>query len=234
MKYLLLITLVSICISCGTTNPNVTGMGRSQIPYNSDPKLTKSLFEDKSSTISEENIQKILEGNYQLPDSLRVSFVQIEDSAEQSYLWNNEDYIKSKQSYLDLLSAKFQQSARVQKVLVIPDMLVSQTPTFTNIREAAVRTQADIVAIYSIDSDLYANYKFFSKTEMKAFATTQFLILDVRTGLIPFSKIVTKEYQSQKEKKDFNSEEALNRIKNEAVLLTLESIGDELEKFLAN
>ncbi|MAN28123.1 MAG: hypothetical protein CMH15_06540 [Mesonia sp.] len=178
-------------------------MGKSQIPYNSDPKLTKSLFEDKSSTISEENIQKILEGNYQLPDSLRVSFVQIEDSAEQSYLWNNEDYIKSKQSYLDLLSAKFQQSARVQKVLVIPDMLVSQTPTFTNIREAAVRTQADIVAIYSIDSDLYANYKFFSKTEMKAFATTQFLILDVRTGLIPFSKIVTKEYQSQKEKKDF-------------------------------
>ena len=94
MKYLLLITLVSICISCGTTNPNVTGMGKSQIPYNSDPKLTKSLFEDKSSTISEENIQKILEGNYQLPDSLRVSFVQIEDSAEQSYLWNNEDYIK--------------------------------------------------------------------------------------------------------------------------------------------
>lgn len=33
----------------------------------SDPPITQSLFSDKSSTISEENIQKILDGNYSLP-----------------------------------------------------------------------------------------------------------------------------------------------------------------------
>jgi len=35
--------------------------------------------------------------------------------------------------------------------------------------------------------DIYSKHKFFSKADIKAFATIEMIILEVRTGLIPFS-----------------------------------------------
>ncbi len=233
MKYAIFLILIIGLSSCTVTQPMANQRYEAQEYYAPDPPITKSLFDDKTSTISEENIQKILDGNYSLPNNLRVSLVKLESSqSRRNYYWNDEEYLKSQQQYLDLFTAKFKQSPRVQKVTKIPDLLISTHPTFTNIREAAVRTQSDIVVIYSIDSDLYSKYKLFSKSDIKAFATTQLIILDVRTGLIPFSTMVTKEYQSKRQKNELNNSEATNRIKNEAVLLTIQEIGDRIIQFL--
>lgn len=200
-----------------------------------NPPITKSLFDDKSSTISEENIQKILDGNYKLPDNLRVAFVKLESSQNrQRYYWADEQFLKSQQQYLDLFSQKFKSSPRVKSIATIPDILISQTPTFTTIREAAVRTQSDIAVIYSINSDIYSQYKLFAKADIKAFATTQLIILDVRTGLIPFTTIVTKDFKDKKSSTDLNDSEAASRIKNQAVLLTIEEIGNQISNFLNN
>jgi hypothetical protein len=113
-----------------------------------DTLITQSLFNDRSSTISEENIQKILDGTYRLPKQVRVAMVRLEPTAQQRRTywnyWNDEQYLKTQQSYLDLFSAKLQQSARVTSLSIIPDLLISRTPTFTSIREAAVRMQADV------------------------------------------------------------------------------------------
>ncbi|WP_298420986.1 hypothetical protein [uncultured Kordia sp.] len=220
------------------TSCAVSPMGQStgyptQASYEADPPITKSLFNDRTATISEENIQKILDGNYTLPKDLRVSLVKLESTQSQrNYYRNNEAYLKSQQEYLDLFTSKFGESTRVTKVSQIPDLLISRNPTFTTIREAAVRTQSDIVVIYSINSDLYAKYKLFSKSDIKAFATTQLIILDVRTGLIPFSTIVTKEFQSKRQDNELNEAEAANRIKNKAILLTIQEIGQQINTFL--
>ena len=68
-----------------------------------DPPITQSLFSDKSSTISEENIQKILEGTYKLPQQLRLAMVRLEPTPQlKRYYWNywsDEQYLKTQQSY---------------------------------------------------------------------------------------------------------------------------------------
>lgn len=232
MKYTFYFALLISFAACTTTQP----IGQ-QAPayYEPDPPITQSLFDDKSATISEENIQKILDGSYSLPENLRVSMVKLESTQTvRNYYWNDETYLKSQQQYLDLFSEKFGQSPRVKKVSTIPDLLISNNPTFTSIREAAVRTQSDIVVIYSISSDLYSKYKLFARSDIKAFATTQLIILDVRTGLIPFSTIITKEYQSKRRDDELNDNEAASRIKNGAVLLTIEAIGEQINTFLAD
>ena len=232
--YLLLIIFLSSCTASKNIGQNaqtISGQGY----YKPEPPLTKSLFDDKSSTITEENIQKILDGNYSLSKDLRVSLVKLESTQRlRNYYWNDEEYLKSEQQYLDLFTSNFEKSNRVKKTSKIPDLLISNNPTFTNIREAAVRTQSDIVAIYSINSDLYSKYKLFSKSDIKAFATTQLIILDVRTGLIPFSTIVTREFQSKRQENELNDNEASNRIKNKAVLLTIEEITNRINRFLEN
>lgn len=230
MKQVLFFLLTAIVFaSCGSS---VQITGRQLHDFgNNDTLITQSLFNDKSATISEENIQQILNGNYQLPQQLRVAVVRINNSAERRYSWNDEEYLKTQQAYLDLFTTKLKQSNRVTKVLNIPDLLISKTPSFTSIREAAVRLQADIVIVYAINSDLYAKNKLFSPDDLKAFATTQLLLLDVRTGLVPFSTIVTKDFLSQKTKEETNTWEARKRVQKEAVQLTIDEVGLQLGSF---
>ena len=178
-----------------------------------DTLITQSLFSDKSATINEENIQRILEGSYKLPEHIRIAIVKL--GAEQKrYTWDDEDFLKAQQSYIDLFADKLKQSPRVSKAEPMPDLLVSKNPSFTSIREAAVRMQADMVIVYSITGDVYSRNKFFAKQDTKAFATTQLILMDVRTGLIPFSTVVTKDYLSQKKKDELDYAETRSRIKN--------------------
>jgi hypothetical protein len=228
-----LIAFIVLTTACNTSRRfNNTSV----VSATEDTLITHSLFSDRSSTISEENIQKILEGSYKLPQQLRVAMVRLEPTSQpRRYYWNyftDEQYLKTQQSYLDLFAEKLKQSNRVTKLTVVPDLLVSKTPTFTSIREAAVRMQADIVVVYAITSDLYSKYKLFSKTDLKAFATTQLIVLDVRTGLVPFSTIATKDFLSHKKKEELDHPEAASRIQNEAVLLTINDIGEKLTEFL--
>lgn len=228
----LLIVLIALLASCSSTRPlnNNSGAGYE----GSDTLITQSLFSDKTSSISEDNIQKILDGTYKLPQQLRVAIVRLENESQQKrYYWSDEQYLKTQQSYLGLFSEKFRQSSRVTNLSIIPGLLISKSPSFTNIREVAVRMQADIVVIYSIASDIYSKYKIFSKTDIKAFATTQMILLDIRTGLIPFTAIVTKDVLSQKKKEELDNSEAANRIQNEAVLLTINEIGQKITEFLS-
>lgn len=225
-----LIASLILLTACSTGRPLSYNEGAH--PGN-DTLITQSLFSDRASTISEDNIQKILNGSYALPRELRVAIVKLEPTPQlKRYYWNDEQYLKTQQSYLDLFADRFKQSPRVATLSVIPDLLISRTPTFTSIREAAVRMQADVVVVYAITSDTYAKYKLFSKADIKAFATTQVIVLDVRTGLIPFSTIVTKDYLSQKKKEELDNAEATSRIQHEAVLLTINEIGQKITDFL--
>jgi hypothetical protein len=231
MKHQLLFVLtIALLSSCSTTKSASDSGGNIG---GGDTLITQSLFSVRASTISEDNIQKTLDGTYKLPQKLRVAIVSIQSQSQHKrYYWNDEQYLKTQQSYLDLFSEKFKQSPRVTSISIIPDLLISSSPSFTNIREAAVRMQADAVVVYSITSDIYSRYKLFSRTDIKAFATTQLIVLDVRTGLIPFSAIVTKDALSQKKKEELDDAEATSRVLNEAVLLTINDIGQNITEFL--
>jgi hypothetical protein len=227
----LLIAIVVVLTAC-SSGRRFTSSSSFDSPV-ADTLITQSLFNDKASTISEENIQKVLDGTYKLPEQLRIAIVRLEPaSTSRRYYWSDEQYLKTQQSYLDMFAGKFRESSRVTKLSIIPDLLISKTPSFTNIREAAVRMQADAVVVYAITSDIYSKYKFFSRPDIKAFATTQLIILDVRTGLVPFSTIVTRDFLSEKKKEELDSAEAASRIQNEAVLLTITDIGQKITAFL--
>jgi hypothetical protein len=221
---------IAFLFSCGTGRQIVSNTN-ANFP-DTDTIITQSLFNDKAATISEESIQKILDGSYHVPQQLRVAIVKLEQPQQKRYYWSDEVYLKNQQSYLDLFSEQFKRSPRVTKISIIPELLISKNPSVISIREAAVRMQADIVVVYSIMGDIYSNYKLFSKPEIKAFATTQVIILDTRTGLIPFSTISTKDFLSQRKKEELDQLEARNRIQNTAVLLTIEEIGEKINEFL--
>ena len=231
-QLLLLLSIASLVVSCEPMRPAAQAVPP-QDRLSEDTLIVQSLFNDRSSNISEENIQKVLDGSYRLPSTLRIAIVKLEAPRQQRYFWNDESYLKTQQSYLDSFTARLRSSPRVTAIAAIPDIIISKSPSFTNIREVAVRMQCDMVLVYSITDDLYSRYKTFSSPDIKAFATTQLILMDVRTGLIPFSITVTKDFLSKKTKEDLDLSQTRDRVLNEAVLATINDIGLKIVRFLA-
>jgi hypothetical protein len=235
MRHLIiLLGIISAITGCTGTQKatDFSSTDRYQLAGVGDTVITQSLFSDKSSSITEENIQKILDGSYQLPRNVRVALINIENVNKKRYYWNDEEYLKTQQSYVDLFTAQIKKSSRVSWVAVIPDLVLPKELSYTTIREAAVRMQADIVVVFAVSSDLYSKYKVFSKTDIKAFATTQVFVLDVRTGLVPLTAVSTRDVVSQKKDGELNLQESRQRIQAEAVLLTINDIGGKIASLL--
>ena len=197
--------------------------------------ITESLFNDKDRTLSEENIQLLLRGKLILPDTLRVAVFKVGMNnrfySNMLYERNYEVSIKGQQNLFDSLTTRLKENVRIEQVHSIPTMMLSTYPNITQLREASVRLQSDILLVYSTTSDIYHHSKVFKKDEIKAFATTELFLLDVRTSLIPFSTVVTKDYLAKEIKGELGVE-TRKRAEQAATLATLMEIGEQIKAFL--
>lgn len=203
--------------------------------YTEPETLTTSLFSPKNQTISEENIHKILDGKIVLPEKVRIAVYKYSGTTNHRYYagyWQTNEYLQLQQNYLDTLVGEIQKSKRVDKIFPIPSMMMSKTPNITELRESAVRLQADLLLVFSVRSDIYSKYKMFSKNLSKAFATCESIVLDTRTGVVPHSDIVTQDFLVSRESEDWSDEEMRNRAENGAILQSLGKTGRGIGIFL--
>lgn len=199
------------------------------------PILKQSLFNAKDRTISEAGIQQILNSEIILPDTIRIALLNYSANSISRYYdtyWNNEAYLKSQQAYIEVLKKQLKQVAAVKKIILMPNIIIGDHPNIFTLRESAVRLQADLLFIFSINSDIYQKYKVFKKDEVKAYATCESLLMDIRTGIIPHSEVVTKDFLTQKTAQDLSNNDLRKRAEQSAILLTLENIGEKLTGFL--
>lgn len=203
--------------------------------FENDPIIDRSLFNAPDRTISEEDIQRLLNGKIVIPDSVRIAVFNFSDYSGSSYrygYWNDEELLKTQQSYLDTLRTTIFGSAKVHKIILMPSLLANKESSITNLREVAVRLQVDFLLIYAVKSDIYYKYKLFNADEAKAFATCEAFLMDIRTSLIPFSTIITEEHLIKKSGKDLTIEEMRKRAEIEAVVKALSKTGAEVVNFL--
>lgn len=115
---------------------------------------------------------------------------------------------------------------------VLPSLLTPSSPTISVLREAAVRLQAEILLVFRINSDLHVDYAIWGKDKVKAYSTCEAVLLDVKTGLIPFTSVVTREYLTKSGGDGLDTYETTQRAKKTAALESLEEISDRLVDFL--
>jgi hypothetical protein len=233
---LLLIIVAIFLYACGGSREASRVPGIETVRgYEEPDPIRQSLFDSKDRTISEDNIQRLLNGKLILPDTVRIALYQYSRSPRNRYYTgysSDEDFLKAQQSFVDTLIHHISQSRRVKKIVLIPNLMISSTPNITSMRETAVRLQADFLLVFSITSDLYYKYRMFSKDEAKAYATTECMIMDIRSALVPFSTIVTKDFYSKKIDADANVEELRRRTERIAILETLTETGSRLANFM--
>jgi hypothetical protein len=206
--------------------------------YRERPTLESSLFQSDQAVLDEEAIGRILTSKFALPGSIKVAVLKLKRDEGQalryygSYYWRSEEYLKTQQGFIDRLSDEIYASERVLEVAVLPEILSPQTPTIPTIRETAVRMQSDILLVYYLTSNVYQKYRAFRKNEAKAFCNCEAFFLDIRTGLIPFSTIITEEFYTKELESDANFNETTLRAENGAVLSALSALGKQAVEFL--
>ncbi len=206
-----------------------------QSVYTQPDIITESLFDDKEATLSEADIQRLLSGRIVLPDTVRVAVYKYGSAATNRYYsnyWYNEEYLKIQQNYIDILVSKVKEAEKVKKVILMPSLMTPRKNGMTQLRESAVRLQADLLLVFTVRSDIYYKYKMFKKDEAKAFATCEAILLDIRTGVVPHSSVITKEAYVKKGDDDWTSEETRKRAETEAVIRALNETGRGVADFL--
>jgi hypothetical protein len=208
--------------------------------YQQRPVLESSLFRSDKDSLGEDAIQRILSSKLVIPEVISIALYRIQQNPQQAIryygygYWRSEEYLKVQQSFISTIADEISRSERVLEVVSLPSLLTPKEPTIAVIRETSVRLQADMVMVFSLTSDVYEKYRMFQTNQAKAYCTCEGFLLDVRTGLIPFSRIVTREYLASREKSDANFNETMARAEREAALLSLKSLGEQAVEFLSH
>jgi hypothetical protein len=228
---------IAICSLLFYSCDSTTAVHRSIDPGGPDkPELiTQSLFDAKDRTISELDIPRLLNGHINIRDTVRVALFKFSTTSINRYYtnwWTDEEYLKTQQSFVDTLTLQIGSSAKVKKVFPVPTLMTSHYPNINQLRETAVRLQADILIVYAISSDIYYKYRMFQKNQAKAFATCETILMDTRTGLIPHSSVITREKLVVKEREELNDTETRKKAEREAILLALLDSGKAVSGFL--
>lgn len=208
--------------------------------YQNRPPVESSLIKSDQDVLGDDVIQKILSSKLVLPPKAKIAVLRFNASEETTWsrhgYWRarTEGYVKLQQEYGDSISGRLERLPRVVEVATLPSLLVPEQPTVPKLREAAVRLQADLLLIYRISSDQYQDPSVFGKDRAKAYSTVEMLLLDIRTGLIPFTTVVTQDFETIEATGDYNIDETTLRAERTTTATALANATNRLTAFLGS
>jgi hypothetical protein len=123
-------------------------------------------------------------------------------------------------------------SDQIAEVTPLPSLMTPSRVSIPILREAAVRMQADLLLVYRVGSDTYSQYRTFAKDKVKAYSTCEIVLLDVRTGLVPFTRVVSRERLEMKQPADLDLSETMRRAEQTSAAETLKTSAQDLVQFM--
>ncbi len=198
--------------------------------------LSGSLFTSDTKLLGNEAVLEILNTPVRLADDAKIALLNLTPGGwglrPYGSYWRTEEYMDLQHQYVQVFVEGLAQAERVDEVVSMPSIMTDQSMTLPQMREAAVRLQADLLVIYGVRSDIFEKTRFFEKDQVKAFATCELLLFDTRTGVIPFTTILTEKYVTLRQANDFNWSETRQRAQSEATMAVLKKAAAEVNAFL--
>jgi hypothetical protein len=193
--------------------------------------LGTTLFESDQADMSDEKIAQILSQPLQLPASNRLIVVSF--GPERQRYWLSEETTALDQAAVQGFLGKVRASDRISYASVLPSMLAPEQQNVPHLRKAAARCQGDLVFVYKTTSRIYQRQGLFSSEKARSYCVVEAVLLDTRTGLVPFTSSIVKSYTADRKSDDFTFAETVRKAELQAVGEALDEIADEMTTFLA-
>jgi hypothetical protein len=191
---------------------------------------TESLFTSDEAILSSADIERILAYRWQAPPLNRIGIVALGQNLWFGY---SEELTRSGTEIQTRLVNRLRASPRVYDASYVPTLLIPQKRAVGHFREAAARYQADLIMVYQASCRTYDKYRLFSPDEAKSYCNVEAVLLDTRTGIVPFTVTASRDFMTKETRADLNFRETLARAELAALADALDEIGGEVVTFLA-
>jgi hypothetical protein len=220
-----LLLLGFICAACSTPvkYPIVTQFA----PAETAGK--ESLFSGDSAVLSDAEIDRILKFNYVPPAQSRVAVLAL---GQETWLGYSDELARSGEEIRGEFTAQLKTASTVTSASYLPSLLIPSRRSVASFREAAARYQADLLVVYQTSCRTYEKYRMFSANTSKSFCNVEALVLDVRTGLVPFTTVATQELTVNQSDSEINSYETMRKAELGAIRDALGRIGTSVSAYL--
>jgi len=221
---------------CASMPQQTVPAARAMADYEPNEPIATSLFPSDQAVMGDEAVSRILSSKLELPARAKVALMKFPDGEGNRnygrYYWRDEEYLKLLQSQVDTLTQALQGSDQIAEVTPLPSLMIPSRVSIPVLREAAVRMQADLLLVFRVGSDIYSQYRTFAKDKVKAYSTCELVLLDVRTGLVPFARVVSRECLEVKQPSDLDLSETMRRARTMSAAEALKVAAEELVVFV--
>ena len=203
--------------------------------YAAKEPIVTSLFPSDQAVLSDDAVRLILSSKLELPVKAKLALMKFPETQGGSYgryYWRDEEFLKLQQSQVDTLSQALLLSDQITEVIPLPSLMTPSRVSIPILREAAVRMQADLLLVFRVGSDTYSQYRTFSKDKVKAYSTCELVLLDIRTGLVPFARVISREHLETKQPADLDLSETMRRAERTSAVEALKAAADDLVTFV--
>lgn len=189
-----------------------------------------SLFSGDAAILSDADIDRILKFKYVPPTQTRVGILAL---GHQLWIDYSDELARSGEEVQSNFINQLKRSPAVTGAAYLPSLLIPKNSSVPFFREAAARYQADSLVIYQSSCRNYEKYRFFEANISKSFCNVEVALLDVRTGIVPFTTTVTQEFVASQTTGDTNIYETMRKAEQTAIRGALDKIANDLVSFWA-
>lgn len=189
----------------------------------------ESLFPGDEAVLSNDEIQRILAYDYSPPRLSRVALMPF--GREVWSEWSEELSVASDRVQEDVI-ARLMSSGRVYDASYLPSILIPDQKTVPHLREAAARYQADLLFVYRSYCRSFERYRLFSADRSRAYCGVEAVLLDTRTGLVPFTSAVLRSFEASENDSDVSFRETMLKAQLRATSEALADVSTAVVHFL--
>lgn len=227
--------------SCSSAQHASNAAYMNQVKYANKETLKSSLFSKGEHRLSEKDIRRILNSKISIPKKIRLGIIKLESKSTYTsdWHWQAPSSLMNSKAFIlndDLKKnffGKIEESKRVSDIVILPSMMIPAPLTIDLLRESSVRLQVDMILVLKTENLAgYEYMPFWVKDKAKTLSTVEAVLLDIRTGIIPFTSITTDSALLRESDKDLNRFELMKRSSEEAEKKSLSSTAEALKNFL--
>lgn len=230
LKLFVLLFLVSSCSSYKASSGSAY---QKSADYQARHELTESFLAKGPGNLSDEAIHKLLNSKIKKQDNVKLAILKlghqgIDYSFYPEYYEEHANVDRTETKILDT----FMSGTSIKSITMIPSFLLPQSMTLANLRDSAAILQANYLLIMKTNSRSDFDFNIFSPDEAIAIANMEVALMDVSTGVIPYTALISgKKKIKKKDKDDFNSHEFRIRARKEAEQEAFLNLAKDLKEF---
>ena len=201
-----LVVLFLFQVGCSSIQKDYSYMNKST--YQNKRQLQGgSLVKDDKGGLTEASIKNLLESRIKMPKKISLAVFRLGNS-QQEFDFEPLD---------DEIATEFYQHSnwgkRVQSVIPVPSIMLPSNVSMKSMRDAAALLQADALLVITPNTQMDWRLRVLDENEAKAFTHFEVLLIDTRTGAIPYTFMASRSAKVIKGKSDYSNQEMMNRAK---------------------